>query len=190
MRTGVLLKQAASQGAPACQSCNCFTIRKEQVLSVAFSVSIAAVSIGLQSIRVGGEVDSFCTRCNMNLAATILAMVGTKIVRVRCNTCGSDRTFRGVQPLEKKAPSLARSKAPSTASPRTPRAVTVVLGFDEQLKGKDISRAKKYSPKDSYKVDDVINHPSFGLGFVTAVRSDKVDIAFKSFEKTLVHGKT
>ena len=29
------------------------------------------------------------------LAHTILAMVGPKIVRVRCNTCGGDHAFRG-----------------------------------------------------------------------------------------------
>ena len=35
--------------------------------------------------RVGGEVDATCTRCKMELAHTILAMVGPKIIRVRCN---------------------------------------------------------------------------------------------------------
>ncbi len=127
----------------------------------------------------------------MNLAATILAMVGTKIIKVKCNTCNSERMFRGTQPLETKIPSLAKTRSASAPGrPKVSRAEAVVLNWEEQLKQKNLSGARKYSPRELYRVDDVIDHPSFGLGFVTAIRSDKVDIAFKSFEKTLVHGKS
>ena len=44
--------------------------------------------------KVGGEVDAFCTRCRLTLAHTILAMVGTKLARVRCNTCNGDHAYR------------------------------------------------------------------------------------------------
>jgi hypothetical protein len=137
------------------------------------------------SIRVGGDVDDFCNKCDLNLAHTILAMVGVKVERVRCNTCGSQHNFRGTQPLVK--PTSFGAKKPAT--PRAPRQPDVVIGWDEQLKGKDIARARKYSPRETFQLDDVVDHPTFGLGFVTAVRGDKVDVAFKAFEKTLVHGK-
>lgn len=138
------------------------------------------------SIRVGGEVDAHCNKCEMNLAHTILAMVGTTIKRVQCNTCGSQHMFRGQQPLAK-APSLA---APRKASaPRTPKSEVVVKGFDELLKGHDLTRAKKYSIKETFALEDVVDHPTFGFGIVSAVRHDKVDITFKVEVKTLVHGK-
>jgi hypothetical protein len=41
--------------------------------------------------------------------------------------------------------------------------------------------------KDAYQVEQLIDHPSFGLGIVSGVREDKVDVVFKSFQKTLVH---
>jgi len=127
--------------------------------------------------KVGGEVDAFCTACKMLLAHTVLAMVGTKIARVRCNTCGGDHTFRSTP---------ARTRAPSA-----PRAAheRVVISFEQQLAGKDIAHAPKYSPKDSYRVDQVIDHPTFGLGIIAAVREDKVDVVFKAAQKTLVHGR-
>jgi len=144
------------------------------------------------SIRVGGEVDAHCNKCEMNLAHTILAMVGTTIKRVQCNTCRSQHMFRGQQPLVK-ATSFAAPRKAATGSaakaPRTPRSEVVIIGFDEQLKGKDLTKAKKYSIKDTFKVDDVIDHPTFGFGIVSAVRVDKVDITFKSDVKTLAHGK-
>lgn len=138
------------------------------------------------SIRVGGEVDAHCNKCEMNLAHTIIAMVGSAIKRVQCNTCSSQHMFRGQQPLEKAASLAAPKKA---SKPRTPKSEAVVIGFDEQLKGKDLTRAKKYSIKETFKLDDVVDHPTFGFGIVTAVRTDKVDITFKSDVKTLVHGK-
>ncbi|MBL8919298.1 MAG: hypothetical protein JNJ54_10585 [Myxococcaceae bacterium] len=138
-------------------------------------------------IRVGGEVDAHCNKCELNLAHTILAMVGTSIKRVQCNTCGSQHMFRGQQPLQKVA-SFAAPRKPS--APRTPRSQVVTIGFDELLKGKDLTKAKKYSIRETFKVDDVVDHPTFGFGIVSAVRTDKVDITFKAEVKTLAHGKT
>ncbi len=141
--------------------------------------------------KVGGEVDAFCTRCKMLLGHTILAMVGTKIARVRCNTCGGDHAFRGAPGSTDKPTAAARAKASGTprASSKAAAADKVVISFEEQLAGKDIANAPRYSPKDTYKVDQVVSHPTFGLGLVTGVRGDKVDIAFKSEAKTLVHGR-
>jgi hypothetical protein len=137
------------------------------------------------SIRVGGEIDAKCNRCDLNLAHTIIAMVGPKVVKVKCNTCGSDHQYRGEQPLVK-SQSFA---APRRASSTTPRAPKVVVSWEDQFKGKDLASAKKYSPKETFKVDDVVDHPTFGLGLVREVRGDKVDIGFKQHDKTLVHAK-
>jgi hypothetical protein len=140
--------------------------------------------------KVGGEVDAFCTRCRLTLAHTILAMVGTKIARVRCNTCNGDHAYRSAPGTTDK-PS-ASSRASSSSTPKASRATAeekLVISFEEQLAGKDLANAPRYSAKDTYKVDQVLQHPTFGLGLVTAVRGDKVDITFKSETKTLVHGR-
>jgi len=135
------------------------------------------------TIRTGGEIDAFCLKCELNLAHTIIAMVGAKVVKVKCNTCGADHAYKGEQPLMKAA-SFARPKK----SKATPRAEKAVLGWEERLKGKNVAGAKKYNPKEYVQVDDVIDHPTFGMGLVTANRPGKIDVAFKAFEKTLVNG--
>ena len=124
---------------------------------------------------VGGEVDAFCTRCKLQLAHTILAMVGSKIARVRCNTCGGDHAFRSTP---------ARTRAPSQPRASHER---VIISFEQQLAGKDVSTAARYSPKSAYQVEQLIDHPTFGLGIIMAVREDKIDVVFKAAEKTLVH---
>ena len=142
--------------------------------------------------KVGGEVDALCTRCRLTLAHTILAMVGTKIARVRCNTCNGDHAYRAAPGTTDKPSTSRSSSASSTRAPRASRASEdkVVISFEDQLAGKDIANAPRYSPRDTYKVDQVVHHPTFGLGLVTAVRGEKVDITFKSDAKTLVHGKS
>lgn len=139
--------------------------------------------------KVGGEVDALCTRCKLTLAHTILAMVGSKIARVRCNTCGGDHGYRGAPGTTDRV-TATRSRTPrATPSRSVERDEKIVISFEEQLAGKDIANAPKYSARDTYSLDQVIHHPTFGLGFVTAVRGDKVDVTFKSETKTLVHGR-
>jgi hypothetical protein len=124
---------------------------------------------------VGGEVDAFCTRCKLTLAHTVLAMVGAKIARVRCNTCGGDHAFRST-------PTRTRT----TPAARAPHE-RVIISFEQQLAGRDLAKAAKYSAKDNYQVDQLIDHPTFGLGIVSGIREDKVDVVFKISQKTLVH---
>ena len=134
--------------------------------------------------KTGGEVDAFCSKCNLNLAHTILAMVGSKIARVKCNTCQSDHVYRGIQ-TAMQANSFTKPRKSSKLS----AADKVVIGWQERLEGKDQAKARTYSPKDTYATDDLVNHPTFGLGIVAEVRPDKVTIHFKADEKTLVHGR-
>jgi hypothetical protein len=142
------------------------------------------------AIRVGGEVDAACGKCELNLAHTIIAMVGPKIIKVKCNTCGNEHQYRGTQPLVKATSFAAPRKASSSSGSSAPkRAAAVTVSWDEQFAGKDLAKAKKYSPRETFVVDDVVDHPTFGLGLVRAVRGDKVEIAFKQADKTLVHGK-
>lgn len=136
--------------------------------------------------KVGGEVDAFCTRCKMTLAHTILAMVGTKIARVRCNTCGGDHAYRAEPGARSSSPRAASTASRARSTESAPK---VTVSFQDQLAGRDLSAAPMYSPKLTFTMDQVVNHPTFGYGIVTAVRGDKVDIAFKGQQKTLIHGR-
>lgn len=118
----------------------------------------------------------------MELAHTILAMVGTRPVRVQCNTCNGQHNYRrvGDEPAEPRSP-----RSPKAASSRP---VTARLTFDEVMAKKG-GVARAYSPKTSFGLDDVVAHPVFGRGFVSAVRNDKIDVTFAGGVKTLVHAR-
>lgn len=135
--------------------------------------------------RVGGDIDSYCTRCKMLLGHTILAMVGDRVARVRCNTCQGEHVYKSGAPGEAKPRASSGTGTRSTGT----RAKAEVISFDDTIASKDVGNAKAYSVNEKFALDQVIDHPTFGRGFVSAVRPDKVDVTFKSFVKTLVHGR-
>lgn len=135
-------------------------------------------------VKVGGEVDSLCTKCEMVLAHTVHAVVDGRPVKVECNTCHGVHRYKGP---------IGAARTSSSAGPRAARPVRekpVTISFEELLGAKDASAARRYSPKETFLVDQVVDHPTFGRGFVSAVRDGgKIDITFRSDVKTLIHGR-
>jgi hypothetical protein len=65
-----------------------------------------------------------------------------------------------------------------------------VVGFESLLAARRQDAARPYSPKATFAVDDVVDHPLFGRGFVSAVRDGgKIEITFRSDVKLLVHAR-
>jgi hypothetical protein len=135
-------------------------------------------------VKVGGEVDSVCGKCEMVLAHTVHAVVGGQPVKVECNTCHGVHRYR--------AP-LGGAKAGSGAvarAGRPKREKPVVVPFETLLAKRDQASVRRYSPGDVFAVDQVVDHPTFGRGFVSAVRDGgKIEVTFRSDVKVLVHGR-
>lgn len=148
----------------------------------------AAKSSSSRTLKTGGDIDAFCSKCDLDLAHVIIAMVGDKPVRVQCKTCRTEHAYRG-----KKSDSRPKSAAAKT--PRAPRgaaaaASRAVVSWEKSLEGKDLARAKRYKPQVVYELDDVVDHPTFRFGVVTKMLSDgKIEVAFESGMKTLVHAR-
>ena len=121
------------------------------------------------ALKVGEDIDAWCTRCKMSLGHTILAIVSGRPARVRCNTCQGEHNYRG----STAAPPKKGSWEPREVRERR-EAKPAVTSWEALLAGKDLARARKYS---------------FGVGLVQEVRGDKIQVAFKADVKTLVHGK-
>ncbi len=133
-------------------------------------------------IKVGGEVDAFCTRCELMLAHTIHALLAGKPVKVECNTCHSVHRYR--------TPPGKSSRPSGGSRPGATRAEVSTAGFETLLAEKNVAAAQPYSPKKRFAVGDVVDHGVFGRGFVSATRDgDKVEITFRSDVKILVHAR-
>lgn len=129
---------------------------------------------------VGKDVDDFCTKCNMLLNHVVVAKVAETIKRVKCLTCGTEHAYRGEKPKGER-------KEPSTKTKVTSGQVRA-SDYDTLMKGRDLSKAKKYKPAMVFEKNDVIDHPKFGMGLVLGDKDgSKIDVAFSDGVKTLIH---
>lgn len=157
--------------------------------------------MSMNEIRIGSNVDGWCTRCKLVLAHTVEAAVGETIKRVHCNTCHSKHTYRQYEPgtAPKVRTTGASLGAKREAKPGSVRAARKKVGFpgvvrasdyDTLMKGRDLLMAARYSFRDRYGAGDVLTHIEFGIGVVTADKgSNKIEVLFQTGPKTLVHGR-
>jgi hypothetical protein len=134
----------------------------------------------------GSIVEARCTRCRSVLNHTIVAMVGEQIVRVECNTCHGTHNYHAVKE-DRPAKTPAGTGAKKSAAPRTSRLDPSAAARDEwaALQPMDPARSVPYDMAGRYRVNDLIHHPTFGLGIVQTVLPNKIEILFKDGKKLL-----
>ncbi|MFZ5764885.1 MAG: hypothetical protein ACOY4H_04725 [Thermodesulfobacteriota bacterium] len=139
----------------------------------------------------GDDIDSRCLKCKALTNHTIIAMVGDKVAKVQCNTCGGRHNYRPAL-AEKKTVAIRRSAGRTSASPaRKPSArhttEPVAATFAEQLADRDFSTAKPYSMSGNFAVDDLIDHPTFGFGVVIKkIGPNKIEVLFREQTRILI----
>ena len=135
----------------------------------------------MSSYSAGKEVLSYCGKCKLTLAHTIVSMKDTNIIgKVQCKTCGSNHMY--------KDPS-AKAKKVKT---KTTRTRTKSIPIDElwtQQIGQASGKAKDYTIRETFVKGDLIDHKKFGPGIVQELVDDKIEVLFKHEVKILVHGK-
>jgi hypothetical protein len=133
----------------------------------------------------GDHIDARCTRCREVTNHTIVAMIEERVVRVQCNICGGIHNYHGPK-KEKESTSSKASKA--SPAPRRARGGLTAdqrewLEFQESV---DPQPARQYAMGHCYQVDELIDHPVFGLGVVRAVvKPNKMEVLFKDGRKLL-----
>uniref|UniRef100_A0A831UBK6 Uncharacterized protein n=1 Tax=Geobacter metallireducens TaxID=28232 RepID=A0A831UBK6_GEOME len=139
----------------------------------------------------GDYVDAKCTRCRAVLNHTIVAMVGERIVRVQCNTCGGQHNYH--PPQEEKKPversTASRAGAPRALSAGRPRREPLPAGpseWEQRMEQADPAAAAPYAMDRSFRSGEIVSHPVFGVGFVlTVTKPNKAEILFRDGVKLL-----
>lgn len=132
-----------------------------------------------KSLSAGDYVASRCTRCKADTNHTIVAMVGDKVVRVECNTCGSTHNYHAAK--SPTGPTTRRTTA--AAKPRTTRAQR---DWEALLATASPDEAVPYTMTTPMQEGMLIHHPSFGLGRVIGTtKPNKMEVRFSSGIKLL-----
>lgn len=131
-------------------------------------------------LSAGSEIKHHCTKCDLELWHTIIAMAGGVPARVKCNTCKSERNY--------KAPVAEGRSTRRANEPARPRASGSHPDFYQQkLRDSVMKTPKPYRADQPFDDGDVIDHIKFGRGVVLKlVYPDRMDVIFQDETKTLV----
>ncbi|MDI1444766.1 hypothetical protein [Polyangium sp. 6x1] len=154
--------------------------------------------------KTGGEIDSYCTKCKLDLTHRIIAMVGDEVKKVECKTCGSHHLYRRPK-SEKLAPLAPKTKAASAtkreggeerktsgarASAAAQRERDQTMQWEHAIAGQPMGAFKPYRVTLTLGPGELVRHPKFGDGVVARVIDrGKVEILFKDGPKTMAHGQ-
>ena len=122
---------------------------------------------------IGDIVEIYCSKCRLNLDASVAALVNGEVAKVMCRTCTTEVKFKSPVDMNQKKQQaiqkLIRLREKGRAGP--PEVVapppTPVRQLWEELTDKaDVRRSKVYERTRTYKVEDVILHGVHGMGIV------------------------
>lgn len=144
-----------------------------------------------KKLSAGDIIDARCTRCRDILNHRIVAMVGDKVVRVECNTCGGVHNYYPPPTLKpvKTPGGSATPRKSAAATPRTPKKDPQQSDREEWRalhSSMRLDRAIAYDMNAKFRADDLVDHPVFGLGVVKLiVVPNKMQVLFEDGIKLL-----
>lgn len=125
-----------------------------------------------------------CKKCECDRYFVVVAHTTATSAKVKCEVCGSTKTFK--LPKERKSTSSGTRTRTSTkrADAQDPSAMwndlKIQIGVD---------RLVPYNMKARFELANAINHPKFGIGFVTNATNEKIDVVFQEGGRSLVHNR-
>ena len=165
---------ASATSTPDRQVSGASVVGERRITGVSWTHDRSAPSSGL---RVGGEVEAWCGKCDGLKTHNIVAMVGTTAKQVICQACGSRHTFR-TSPARKKDTVdavVSSAKRPAT-DPEAARRTENQRVLAEELA--TATTVRPFNPKERYKAGEIISHVEYGRGKVENVLRSSLLVRF------------
>lgn len=127
-------------------------------------------------LEEGQELETYCPKCKAETTHTFLGDDDDEVKRARCSQCDLAHVFKRTVEEE----TVEVKKKPSKSKPTY-----------EQIIGKKKSVTyRPYNATDIFLEMEIIQHPIFGLGFVSEmIGSDKIEVTFEKDKRVLIHNK-
>jgi hypothetical protein len=129
----------------------------------------------IKILTAGDPIECRCTKCKEITNHTIIAMAEEKPAKVECNTCHGQHKYR-------KPAAARKTTTRKTADPK----IAEQKEWEKLLPEMNAQNAKKYDMEAAYKVGNLVEHSTFGLGIVqTQVGPKKMAVLFQSGKKIM-----
>jgi hypothetical protein len=165
---------AVAPSTPDRQVSGSSVVEERRITGVSWTHDRTAPTDGL---RVGGEVDAWCGKCDGLKTHNIIAMVGSAPKQVLCQACGSRHTYR-TGPARKRETSeaVASTSRKAPVDPEVARRAEILRVLAEELATAAVVRA--FNPKERYKAGEIISHPEYGRGKIENVLRSSLLVRF------------
>jgi hypothetical protein len=129
---------------------------------------------------------TFCKKCDIDRYHIVLTHTSSTSAKIECEVCHSKKTYT----LPKAGSSMAK-KATSTGEKKTGvrKKSSHADEYNQLMSNRGSEKGLGFNIRTKYEIDQKIDHPKFGPGFVKGVQIDRVDVMFADELKTLMHNK-
>lgn len=134
-----------------------------------------------------------CKKCQCGRYHVVIAHSSKTSAKVECEVCKSKKTFK-LASAKKSSSSKSRVTTGAAAAKKT-------RGGSKASAGKHLEKFVElkhqfgggtvlpYKMTVRFVVNSAIEHPKFGLGIVTEVGSQSIQVTFQDEDRSLVHGR-
>jgi hypothetical protein len=130
---------------------------------------------------VARNINMPCKKCGVDRYFVVVAHTTATSAKCKCEVCGATKTFKLTKPKTAKSPAKKR-----VAKTREPDHAAIWNDLKSQI---GVDHLLPYSMKSKFALANAIQHPKFGIGFVTNATNEKVDVAFEDGGRALVHNR-
>jgi len=140
----------------------------------------------------GNSIQGYCIQCKGDTTQTVLEVEGMQVRAARCSRCKTEGDYRAPRARTKarlREVAASRKASAKTAAPKKTRRKKEDPGqvFRSLVKKLNPAAARPYDVSKAMTVDQLIEHPSFGLGVVTALfEEQKATVLFEDGPRVLV----
>ncbi len=124
---------------------------------------------------VAQKVYQFCKKCDCERYHVVLAHVDSETAKLECEVC------------KKKSRMSIKKKVAKPRKSATPK-VSSADKWSELIE-RNSTDASPYNQKSKYSTNTKIDHARFGLGVVTGVVGNQMEVVFEDGIKSLVHNR-
>ena len=129
---------------------------------------------------------TFCKKCNADRYHRVLTHTSSASAKIECEICKSKKTYSLPKAgTARKAPKA--TKIPG-AAPRG-RKNSHADEYNQLIMNRGSEPGVPFNIRTKFEMDQKIDHPKFGAGFVKNVQNDRMDVMFQDELKTLMHNK-
>lgn len=130
-----------------------------------------------------------CKKCEADRYHTVVAHTSSNSAKMKCEVCGAIKKFT----LPKVQSGTGAAKKPvsakTLAARESARRSTHQAEYEHLTQAYEAQPAQNYSIKGQFALNQKLQHPKFGLGFIRAVQSDKIEVVFSDEVKSLIHNR-